>query len=117
MNLRISGQSLRFRIDPDECDRLLDGGTVSSLTRLPSGSSLEIRLRARSLDQDVLSLEEVDATALELLVDWGALGDLMARHPRITGLSSRPDTPDGDPLELSLEIDVGFPRGRVRRPR
>lgn len=103
MKLQIGGQRLRLRIDEDELRQLLDGGSVGSSTRLGAGLVFAASLQLHDGARPGL---HADAAHWRLRLPRAALLDYVARLPCREGCDFSLAVDDGDPLRVSVEVDV-----------
>ncbi|MFL5812408.1 MAG: DUF7009 family protein [Bdellovibrionia bacterium] len=106
MNLRLSKESVRFRITRAELEHLLKTGELSEQTSFPGGKTFTYRVLTASQDALGLSLEYRDGEIL-----------LFAPHFQLHDMHSRPPAKDlgcyqdlfheeGKPLRVALEVDL-----------
>jgi len=102
MKVQMQGQALRIRISEAELARLLDGGAVENLTRLP-GAVAHHQLR---------TAEDGKPTLAAAPGGWifslprGELEPYVAKLPCRDGLVVRLQVEAGAELEVEFEVDV-----------
>lgn len=105
MNLRIEGTSLRFRVAKEELEALCAGGTLTSITPLPDGASLEVSVIADGNGSTPLTLQH-DTHRLTLHAGKKAAADLLASLPNREGMEATQRLHDRHALHLVLEVDI-----------
>ncbi len=103
MKVQLRGQSIRFRIDEAELERLLAGEVVGNVTGVGHGVVWRQGLR---LGDEALPRLDASATDWVLWLPRPQVLDYVARLPCRDGVEFVL-TPDGaEPLSVAFEVDV-----------
>ncbi len=109
MKCQIEAQSLRFRIDESELERLLCDGILEAQTQLGEGVS---QTRVLRLSDVVAPMLGVDATAWTVTLPRAEFVAFANERPRRDGFDF--DWPAGDVmLTVSVQVDVRDSRRRA----
>ena len=104
MNVRLSSDSIRFRISTDELETVLRTRTLAGATPLPpDGQQLRYEVMVGTFPAP-LRLAHADGK-MTLLVSRKALSDLAEMLPLREGLSGFENVGSSS-LKISLEIDI-----------
>lgn len=113
MNIRLSGNSIRFRISQAEYDDLKAGQPVLAKTDLPEGQSLSYSVRLLPPEESNM-LEDISLgyaeNVLELKLSSTALKKL-GDPPSKDGLTVETTLKNGETLRYALQVDLGKRRG------
>ena len=105
MNLRLSANEVRVRLDKKEAEALARGESLEQQIAFPGDATFRYRVEPSldSVDPDV----SLSGTSLSIRVSAAALRDLLAQRPsKDAGLSARLPAQGGRALQLKLEIDL-----------
>lgn len=111
MNLRISPQSIRFRMSAEEYAELRRAARLEGVTALGAGQALHYRILCTTLPAagrqlELASTSDAQGMQLTLTVTPEALAQLDPEAPSKEGVKDEQRDAAGEMLTLGLEIDI-----------
>lgn len=104
MNVRLSGQKIRLRINKAELTLLLAGESILTKTIFLDGSSLSFYLNAPH--QNTPALLGRDGDIIRFVVGRELLADLANKAPSKEGITFLLGETEQTPLRITIELDV-----------